>query len=62
MDKQEAIARISKVLDYYKPKIEVIKQDTELENSIIKIQKADSIIKLAITDSSFSSVDTSSFF
>ena len=41
MDRQEAIARINKVLEQYKPKIEVIKQDTELETSIIKIEKAE---------------------
>ncbi len=62
MDKQEAIARINKVLQKYKPKIEVIKHDTDLESSLIKIEKAGKVLELAIANASNAAIDTSTFF
>ena len=62
MNEQEAIARINKALQKYKPKIEVIKQDTDFESSIIKIEKAGKVLELAIANASNSGINTSTFF
>ncbi len=62
MNEQEAAQKIKEILKKITPSIEVYKQDSEVDGSVIKIERLGKKIEIALANASDEDQSTSQFF